>query len=280
VRLADVGELGLLAELERRGLAVRIENDAAELPGGRVVTQDALVEGVHFRLDWISWRDLGFRAAAVNLSDLAACGAEPEGLVVSLAARPETAVADVVELYEGLAEAGVPVIGGDTSASDLLLLSVTALGRSERVPGRGGAVPGDSLVVTGPLGAAGAAFRDERYARPPLRLAEGQELAAAAHALIDVSDGLARDAGHIAARSGCRLVIDLERVPLAPGATIDDLGFGEDYELLAAVADPGRFDQIGRCEEGAGVELRVSGSPVELGGFDHFRTGGGPSATA
>jgi thiamine-monophosphate kinase len=274
VRLADVGELGLLAELERRGLAVRIENDAAELPGGRVVTQDALVEGVHFRLDWIPWRDLGFRAAAVNLSDLAACGAEPEGLVVSLAARSDTAVSDVVELYEGLAESGVPVIGGDTSASERLMLSVTALGRSQRVPGRGGAVPGDSLVVTGPLGSAGAAFREQRYSRPPLRLVEGQELAAAAHALIDVSDGLARDAGHIAARSGCRVVIDLERVPLADGATIDDLGFGEDYELLAALPDPGRFAEIGRCEEGAGVELLVDGSPVELGGFDHFRAGG------
>jgi len=271
VRLADVGELGLLAELERRGLAVRIDNDAAELPGGRVVTQDALVEGVHFRLDWISWRELGFRAAAVNLSDLAACGAEPEGLVVSLAAPADTALADVVELYEGVAEAGVPVIGGDTSASDRLLLSVTALGRSERVPGRGGAVPGDSLVVTGPLGGAGAAFRNERYARPPLRLAEGKELAATAHALIDVSDGLARDAGHIATRSGCRLVIDLELVPLAEGATVDDLGFGEDYELLAAVADPGRFAEIGRCEEGVGVELRADGSSVQLGGFDHFR---------
>ena len=271
MRLADVGELGLLAELERRGLAVRIDNDAAELPGGRVVTQDALLEGVHFRLDWITWRELGFRAAAVNISDLAASGAEPEGLVVSLAARSDTAVSDGVELYEGLAEAGVPVIGGDTSASDRLVLSVTALGRSERVPGRGGAVPGDLLVVTGPLGAAGAAFRAERYARPPLRLAEGKELAATAHAMIDVSDGLARDAGHIAARSGCRLVIDLELVPLAEGATIDDLGFGEDYELLAAVADPGRFAEIGRCEEGAGVEVRAGGSSVQLGGFDHFR---------
>jgi thiamine-monophosphate kinase len=271
MRLADVGELGLLAELERRGLAVRIDNDAAELPGGRVVTQDALVEGVHFRLDWISWRELGFRAAAVNLSDLAASGAEPEGLVVSLAARSDTAVADVVELYEGLAEAGVPVIGGDTSASDRLLLSVTALGRSERVPGRAGAQPGDALVVSGPLGAAGAAFREQRYARPPLRLAEGKELAATAHALIDLSDGIARDAGHIAARSRCRLVIDLELVPLAEGATIDDLGFGEDYELLAAVADAGRFAEIGRCEEGAGVEFLGGGPSVELGGFDHFR---------
>jgi thiamine-monophosphate kinase len=273
-RLADVGELGLLAELERRGLARRIENDAAELAGGRVVTQDVLVEGVHFRLDWISWRDLGFRAAAVNLSDLAASGAEPEGLVVTLAAPSDTAVADVVELYEGLAEAGTPVIGGDTSAADRLVLSVTAIGTSERVPGRTGARPGDVLVVTGPLGASGAAFRRGRYVRPPVRLEEGRELARSASALIDLSDGLARDAGHVAARSGCRLVIELERVPLADGAELDDLAFGEDYELLAAVPDAGRFTEIGRCEEGEGVVLRLRGEPVELGSFEHFGAGG------
>jgi len=270
-RLADVGELGLLAELERRGLARRIENDAAELPGGRVVTQDALVEGVHFRLDWISWRDLGFRAAAVNLSDLAASGATPEGLVVTLAAPGDTSLDDVLELYAGLAEAGVPVVGGDTSAAEQLVLSVTALGTSDRVPGRGGARPGDVLVVTGPLGAAGAAFREQRYVRPPVRLDEGRELARTATAMLDLSDGLAVDAGHVAARSGCRLVIELERVPLANGATVDDLGFGEDYELLAALPEPGRFAEIGRCEEGEGVDLLLAGEPAQLPGFEHFR---------
>lgn len=274
MRLAEVGELGLLAELERRGLAVRIQDDAALLPGGRVVTQDALVENVHFRLDRISWRDLGFRAAAVNLSDLAASGAEPEGLIVTLTARSDTELADVVELYEGLAETGVPVIGGDTSASDRLIISVTALGRSERVPGRGGARPGDAIVVTGPLGGAGAAFREGQYLRPPLRLAEGRRLAAVAHALIDVSDGLAVDAGHIAARSGCRIVIDLERVPLAPGATTEDLAFGEDFELLAAVPSPAGLAEIGACEQGEGVELRSGGTAVALGGFEHFAGSG------
>src|SRR6476646_8472042 len=139
MQLSELGELGLLAELERRGLARGIDHDAAQLAGGVVATQDALVEGVHFRLDWISWRDLGYRAAAVNLSDLAASGADPDGLVVTLAAPGDTAVDDVLELYAGLAEAGVPVIGGDTSAADCLVLSVTALGHSERVPGRGGA---------------------------------------------------------------------------------------------------------------------------------------------
>src|SRR3954469_16703156 len=105
MRLSELGELGLLAELERRGLAQHIEHDAASLAGGVVVTQDALVEGVHFRLDWISWRDLGWRAAAVNLSDLAASGAEAEGLIVAFAAPGDTELDAVLELYEGIAEA-------------------------------------------------------------------------------------------------------------------------------------------------------------------------------
>jgi len=270
MRLSELGELGLLAELEKRGLARGIENDAAELGGGLIVTQDALVEQVHFRFDLLSWRDLGYRAAAVNLSDLAASGADPEGLVASLALPPETELADVLALYEGLNEPGVPVVGGDTSRSERVLLSVTAVGRSDRVPGRGGARPGDSLVVTGPLGASGAAFRQNRLARPPLRLEEGKELAAHAHAMLDISDGLAVDAGHLSNRSGIRCVIDLEQVPLADSATVDDLGFGEDYELLAAVEEPGRFTVIGRCEQGTGLEIRLDGDPVALSGWDHF----------
>src|ERR671923_1866351 len=130
--LAELGEFGLLDELERRGLARAIESDAARV-GDLVVTQDALVEDVHFRLEWMSWRDLGFRAAAVNLSDLAASGADPEGLIVSLGLRGETRVDDVLELYAGIAETGVPVRGGDTTASAAVYLSVTALGRSPRV---------------------------------------------------------------------------------------------------------------------------------------------------
>jgi thiamine-monophosphate kinase len=205
------------------------------------------VEGVHFRLDWISWRDLGWRAAAVNLSDLAARGADPEGLVVTLAAPDETRLEDVLELYEGIAETGVRVVGGDTTAAEHLMLSVSAVGRSERVPGRSGAFPGNLLVVSGPLGGAGAAFRRRSFSRPPLRLSEGKELARHAHALLDLSDGIAVD------------------------AALDDLGFGEDYELLAAVDVSGRFPVIGRCEDGEGVLLTRSGEPYELGGWEHFR---------
>ena len=271
MRLSELGELGLLAELERRGLAEQIEDDAAELEPGLVVTQDSLLEGVHFRFDWLSWRELGFRAAAVNISDLAASGARPEALLVSLGLPGETELDDVLALYAGIAEAGVPVRGGDTTEAASVFATVTAIGRAERVPGRSGARPGDKLVVTGPLGAAGAAFREQGYARPPLRVDEGIELARKAHAMLDLSDGLARDAEHIATRSGCRLMIELEQVPLAPGATQEDLGFGEDYELLAATCEPGRFAVIGRCEPGSGVEIRHDGSPVALSGWEHFR---------
>jgi thiamine-monophosphate kinase len=270
MRLSELGETGLLAELEGRGLARGIADDAAQLSGGLVVTQDALVEGVHFRLDWTTYRELGFRAAAVNLSDLAASGAEPEALLVTLAAPAETELDDVLELYAGLNEPGIPVAGGDTTRAPQLALAVTAVGRSERVPGRGGARPGDLIVVTGELGAAGAAFREGRHARPPLRLEEGRRLAAAAHALTDISDGLEVDAAHIAARSGCRVEIELDHVPLAPGATVEDLGFGEDYELLAATAEPLGFAVVGRCIDGEGVGIRLRGEQVALSGWDHF----------
>ena len=292
MRLSELGEFGLLAELERQGLARGIEDDAARLRGGLVVTQDALLEGVHFRLDWTSWRDLGYKAAAVNLSDLAASGARPEGLIVSLALPAATDAEDALELYRGIAETGVPVLGGDTSAADRVLLSVTALGHAERVPGRGGARPGHFLVVTGPLGASAAGYFCLRegwesplvraHLRPPLRLDDGRRLARRAHALLDLSDGLAADAAHIARRSGCRCVVELDRVPLADGvAEVAErlgrdryelaCGFGEDYELLAAVSDPGGFVVVGRCESGSGVDLLRDGRRVELAGWDHFR---------
>ncbi|HEY7197134.1 MAG TPA: thiamine-phosphate kinase [Gaiellaceae bacterium] len=291
MRLSELGEFGLLAELERRGLAQRIDADGAELGDGLVLTQDVLVEGIHFRREWASWRDLGYKAAAVNLSDLAALAAEPVALFVVLAAPGETGADALVELYEGLNEPGVPVRGGDTAASPVLSISVTAVGRSERVPGRSGAQPGDVLVVTGPLGGSAAGLRalergldgfDElvqAHNRPPFRLAAGRELGPVAHALLDLSDGIASDARRIAERSGCRLVVDVERLPLAPRiAEVGDEPFwtlGEDYELLAALApeDAKRFDYpvIGRVEEGKGVELLRDGRRVDLEGWNHFR---------
>jgi thiamine-monophosphate kinase len=268
--LGALGELGLLAELERRGLAQGIEHDAAVVDG-LVVTQDALVEGVHFRFDLLDWRGLGARAAAVNISDLAASGAEPVALLVSLGVPAETRLDDVLDLYAGLNERGVPLRGGDTTRADRVLLSVTALGRSDRVPGRAGARPGDLVVVTGPLGAAGAAFREGRLPPVPDRVDEGKRLARIATAMLDLSDGLARDTAHIARRSGVRLAIELEGVPLADGAELDDLGFGEDYELLATTPDSLGFPTIGRVEEGEGVELTLRGESYSLAGWEHFR---------
>jgi thiamine-monophosphate kinase len=268
--LGELGEFGLLAELERRGLAQGVEHDAAVV-GGLVVTQDALVEGVHFRFDLLGWRELGARAAGVNISDLAASGAEPLALLVSLGLPAATELADVLELYAGLNERGVPVRGGDTTRADSVVLSVTALGRSERVPGRAGARSGDAVVVTGPLGAAGAGFREGRLPPVPSRVEEGKRLAAVATAMLDISDGLAPDAGHIARRSGVRIAIELERVPLAEGAELEDIGFGEDYELLATTPDPLGFAEIGRVEDGEGVELTLGGEPYSLAGWEHFR---------
>jgi thiamine-monophosphate kinase len=291
LRVSDLGEFGLLAELAARGLAEEIGDDTAVFEDGLVVTQDALVEGVHFRFDWISWRDLGYKAAAVNLSDLAAAGAEPEGLIVSLALPAETRVERVFELYAGLNETGVAVRGGDTTAAEEVYLSVTAIGRSARIPGRDGARPGDVLVVTGPLGGSAAGlyalehdltgFDDlvRMHNRPPARLDAGRILAPVAHALIDLSDGIASDALRIAERSGCLLEIEVERLPLAP--RLSEVGpepfwtMGEDYELLAALAPESAaalaFSAVGRCSAGSGVRILINGEPLDVSGWDHFR---------
>jgi thiamine-monophosphate kinase len=285
-RLSELGEFGLLAELERRGLASGQDAEGAVLEGGLVVTHDVLVEGVHFRFEWTSWRELGYKAAAVNLSDLAAMAAEPLGLLVGLAVPPATGDAAILELYEGIAEAGVPVLGGDSTAAGQLSVGVTAVGRSDRVPGRAGATPGDVLVVTGPLGGAAAGLYAlkhglegfdefvERHRRPPFRLQEGRRLGLSAHALIDLSDGILSDAARIAERSSCRIAIDVESVPQATRLEeVAELPFwtmGEDYELLGVVTSEDAaalgLPVVGRCEEGSGVE------PDLPAGWDAFRS--------
>ncbi len=192
----------------------------------------------------------------------------------------------VGELYEGLNEPGVPIAGGDTTRGEAVVVTVTAVGRAERVPGRAGARPGDVLVVTGPLGGSAAGLHvlregltgfDElvaRHRRPPVRLEEGRRLAAAAHAMVDLSDGIAGDAARIAERSGCRIVLEPDRIPRATGIDeVAELPFwtmGEDYELLVVLApedaDASGFAVVGHCEEGEpGVE------PTGLEGWDSFR---------
>ena len=284
-RLSDLGEPELLRELERRGLTGGLDAEGAVFDGGFVATQDLFLEGVHFRLDWSSWRDVGYKAAAVNLSDLAAMAAEPIALLVGLGIPAESDPASIIELYEGLNELKVPITGGDTVASERLTLSVVAVGRSGRIPGRAGAIPGDALVVSGPVGGAAAGLYAlehglegfdelvELHRRPPVRIAEGRRLGEVAHAVVDLSDGILSDATRIADRSGCRLVIDVEKLPLAHGLeAVGDLPFwtmGEDYELLAALApddaEASGFAVVGRCEEGSGVE------PNSVASWDAFR---------
>jgi thiamine-monophosphate kinase len=285
LKLSEAGELGLLRELERLQLVSGQDAEGALLREGRVATTDVLAEGFHFRLEWTTFRDLGYKAAAVNLSDLAALGADPEGLLVGLGAPADARVEDVVEVYSGLNESGVLVLGGDTTQTPSWILSVTAVGSSERVPGRAGAEPGDALIVTGPLGASAAGHYvlehelegfDElvrAHRRPPLRLDEGRALARIAHALVDLSDGIGSDAARIAERSGVKLVLDVDSIPRARRIEdVADLPFwtlGEDYELLAALAPDDAaasgFPVVGRVEEGSGVE------PEGLGGWDSFR---------
>jgi thiamine-monophosphate kinase len=285
LRLSEAGEFELLRELERQGLVSGQDAEGALLRGERVATVDVLAEGVHFRLEWTSFHDLGYKAAAVNLSDLAAMGAVPEGLLIVLGAPADAEVEQVIDLYEGLNAAGVAVVGGDTTRAPSWFVAVTAFGASHRVPGRAGAVSGDVLVVTGPLGASAAGRYvlehglegfDElvtSHRRPPIRLEEGRALARAAHAVVDLSDGIGSDAARIAERSGCKVVLDLGSIPKAPRIEeVADLPFwalGEDYELLAVLApDDARatgFPVVGRVEQGAGVE-------PDLGGWDAFVT--------
>jgi thiamine-monophosphate kinase len=234
-----------------------------------VVTTDALIEGVHFRRDTMPPEDIGWRAMAANLSDLAAMGARPVLATVALGIAAGTSEDAVLALYRGMLQIalrhGCTIAGGDVTRAPALTVSITAIGevRPSRVKGRGGAKPGDIAAVTGPLGASRAGLhladnshmlpqtlREEAqaaHARPEPRISEGRWLAASAHvrAMMDVSDGLSTDLRRMCERSRCAAVV--ENVPVAPSAAAmadargEDpqtyaLAGGEDFELLAAVA--------------------------------------------
>jgi thiamine-monophosphate kinase len=308
--IAGLGEFGLIAEVTRgrvqpASTVLGPGDDAAVVatPDGRVVaTTDVLVAGVHFRLDWSTPEQVGRKAAAANLADVAAMGAVPTALLVGLAAPADTPVETVAGLADGLwAEAavvGAGLVGGDVVTSATLTLAITALGSLEgRAPvARSGARPGDVVALAGRLGwaAAGLAvlqrgFRSpgvvvaaHRVPEPPY--AAGPAAAeAGATAMIDVSDGLLADLGHIAAASG--VVIDVRRpgVPqklLEVGAAlgIDPVSFlltgGEDHALVAtfpaAAALPPGFTPIGEVRAGDAAVL-VEGRPYDGDpGWTHF----------
>lgn len=292
-----------------------IGDDCAILPDGTgkiVASTDLSVEGVHFRTDWLTLEEIGWRAAAGALSDLAAEGAETIGLVASVGVPAGAADDAVLQLMSGageaVREAGGVVLGGDLSRSPHWIIDITVLGRAERPVSRAGARAGDRIWVSGALGGARAALRAWQrgegptpaaraaFAHPVPRIVLGQKLASAgATAMIDLSDGLAGDAPHIAAASRQRLVIQLERVPLHPAVpdasrregqvpvVFGALG-GEDYELLVTMpetVDPAFMSrlsdetgvpltQVGTVQDGEGVSLLLGDDPQQLGGFDHF----------
>jgi thiamine-monophosphate kinase len=266
--------VGLIARAAgaSRDVLVGIGDDAAVLRDGLVASTDVLVEGVHFDRSRLDARAIGARAAAANLSDLAAMGARPLCLLAAFG-LPER-FGEVEELAEGLASHGVPVAGGDLSRAPVLVVSVTALGRAERPVLRSGGRPGDLLAVTGPLGGQAASG----YTLPVTpRLAEGAALASVATAMIDISDGIAADARRLAEASGVGALVRLADLPRALGASLEQAAAGgEDYELLAAVppeaALPSWATVVGRLREQPGVVLvDAAGMPrTDLVGYDHF----------
>ncbi len=261
------------------------------------ISTDVTIEGTHFQPGWLSAEEIGWRATAAALSDLAAVAAEPRGVLVSLGASPEWPEATVTEIMQGVGEAAsaveAQVWGGDLVRSERLVVDVVVVGRADAPVLRSGAGPGDGLWITGSLGGPAAALRAwlageepesaarERFARPRPRIAEALWLRdVGAKALIDVSDGLLGDAGHLAAASQVGVAIESERVPVHPGAASPETALvgGEEYELLAALpegvaTEPAQgfeetfgipLTRIGRVEAGSGVRLLEGGSPVPL----------------
>jgi thiamine-monophosphate kinase len=266
-----VAVIAAVAGAAGAGVDVGIGDDAAVLAGGIVASTDILVDGVHFDASRHTVRDIGHRAGAASLSDMAAMGAEPLCLLAAFG-LPD-GFADVRELAAGMAEHGVPLVGGDLSRSGQLLVSVTAIGRAERPVLRSGGRPGDRLVVTGTLGGQAAGGY---MARVTPRIAEGRALATVATAMLDLSDGIATDACRLAAASGTGAVVELRRLPRAPGATVEQAAAGgEDYELLAAVPEgaelPVPVTVVGRLTGDAAVRLLdAEGRERSLRGWDHF----------
>jgi thiamine-monophosphate kinase len=310
--LAGTGEFELIARVVARlgtgpGALLGPGDDAAVVvaPDGRVVAStDALVEGRHFRRDWSTATDVGHRAAAANFADIAAMGAVPTALLVALCAPPDLDVRWAEELADGLgaeaARVGASVVGGDMSSSPTLTIAVTALGdlRGAAPVLRSGARAGDVVAVAGRLGHAAAGltvlsrgFRTpgllvRAYRRPEVPYAAGPAAArAGATSMIDVSDGLLADLGHIAAASRVRIDVRRDALDLpdqmrdaAHALGVDAYGWlltgGEDHALAgtfpAQVAPPEGWRPIGRVLEGGGVTVdgEAHAGPT---GWDHFR---------
>lgn len=296
----------LLAQWGSAAQGIGDDGALLDVPAGSrlVVSTDTTVEDVHFRRPWLSAEEIGWRATMAALSDLAAMGAAPLGVLLALTV-PAGWRNQLSALAHGIADAtqsvAAPIVGGDVTVGDRLALAITVLGHAARPLTRDGARPGDTLYVTGRLGGPGAALaaweRGEtpgaaaraRFAHPVARIDAGRWcVAEGAHAAIDLSDGLAGDVAHLAAASGVRCVVELGAIPLVEGVdAAAALASGEEYELLVAAAslDVAAFARahagltltaIGRVESapagGAGdVRAERDGRPASLPrAYDHF----------
>ena len=310
MRISDLGEFGLVDRIaglvaEREGapsrtgasqrpdVLVGIGDDAAAWqPRGatQVLTADALVEGVHFRRDLASWEEVGWKALAVNLSDVAAMGASPGLATITLGLPPDLEVAAIDGLYRGIldcsAQHGGAVVGGDVVRSPVVFIAVSLTGAAERLLTRSSARPGHVVAVTGALGGSAAGLEalqqghglDEgdavallaAHLRPQPRLREGQLLARrGVPCAMDVSDGLAADLGRVCRASGVGAVVESSSVPIHPAASrvypqrglALALGGGEDYELLFA-GPPGLVEGIVKeLPSGGAVVGRIVDDP-------------------
>ena len=268
--MTEADFLARLRPLGHHPAARGFADDAAVL-GDLVFTHDMLVEGVHFLPDDPT-EDVAWKLVAVNLSDLAAKGAVPVGVLLGYPlSTPAWDAAFVDGLAAVLREYDVPLLGGDT-VSGPRVLSMTAIGRADVAPSRSGARSGDILWVTGVIGRAGLGLAGDpehlaAYRRPVPRLAEGQVLAPMVTAMMDVSDGLLIDAQRMAAASGLRVVINLDAVPVV-GERMAAITAGDDYELLFSlpkgVDSPVKANHIGYFETGSGLELHDTTGIVTL----------------
>jgi thiamine-monophosphate kinase len=273
--------LALLRPLATHPAARGLVDDAAVL-GDLVITHDMLVEGVHY-LPTDPPEDVAWKLLAVNLSDLAAKGATPVGVLMgyTLCGNAAWDRAFVAGLGYALSHFDTALLGGDTVANPSAgrVLSLTAIGRSQAAPSRSGALEGDALYVTGTIGMAGlglSALRSstastganvDKYRRPLPRLVEGQALGPIVNAMMDVSDGLLIDAQRMATASNLSLKIMVDDVPVL-GDRMQALTAGDDYELLFAVAPglalPVPATRIGTFAIGSGLRLRDANGPVPL----------------
>ncbi len=299
MKVKDLGEFGLIEELAKMIGKEYIGDDAAVVRGkdGRILlySSDMLVEGVHFLPEWHPPFKLGRKAMCSNVSDIAAMGGVAEYALVSIAVPENTELGWVKDLYRGIADTGVPIIGGDTVRGKEVVISISIIGSTdeEHLTTRSGAKVGDHVLVSGPLGASraglevlkrgmeGYAEAVEKHLDPGCRSDIGHEVGAIANSMIDISDGLASEIRHIAEMSGVGAELYAEEIPIHPSAVkvSEALGMdalrialesGEEYELLFTVPEE-RLEEarkygtvIGRIVDG-GVYLVRDGKREDIG---------------